>query len=227
MEAYKSSLAKLTPEKLVNTLLTLNEEFKNIVPEDKALADAVRAKIEAVKEQISGLKRDRSPSVRTESRAVDRAADAEKLERSRSGHLAQITILSKKFDALLETLSSLTEESDRSEATIQLDQITSALNYQLTQVENKSNKLELILNEDALAELVTKNAAYSEKVFKCRSELAALKEHEKNRVQRQAKAVLPNISITKFVPKGKLIFQEFQSFKASFESLFIENNFLF
>ena len=225
MEAYKSSLAKLTPEKLVNTLLTLNEEFKNIVPEDKALADAVRAKIEAVKEQISGLKRDRSPSVRTEGRAVDRAADAEKLERSRSGHLAQITILSKKFDALLETLSSLTEESDRSEATIQLDQITSALNYQLTQVENKSNKLELILNEDALAELVTKNAAYSEKVFKCRSELAALKEHEKNRVQRQAKAVLPNISITKFVPKGKLIFQEFQSFKASFESLFIENNF--
>ena len=76
MEVYKSNLAKLTPEKLVNTLLTLNEEFKNIVPEDKALADAVRAKIEAVKEQISGLKRDRSPSVRTESRAVDRAADA-------------------------------------------------------------------------------------------------------------------------------------------------------
>ena len=83
----------------------------------------------------------------------------------------------------------------------------------------------MILNEDALAELVTKNAAYSEKVFKCRSELAALKEHEKNRVQRQAKAVLPNIQISKFVPKGKLIFQEFQSFKASFASLFNENNF--
>ena len=76
-----------------------------------------------------------------------------------------------------------------------------------------------------MSELVTKNASYSEKVFKCRSELTALKEHEKNRVQRQAKAVLPNIQISKFVPKGKLIFQEFQSFKASFESLFIENNF--
>ena len=137
MEAYKSSLAKLTPEKLVNTLLTLNEEFKNIAPEDKALADAVRAKIEAVKEQISGLKRDRSPSVRTESRAVDRAADAEKLERSRSGHLAQITILSKKFDALLETLSSLTEESDRSEAIIQLDQFASALNYHINKLKIK------------------------------------------------------------------------------------------
>ena len=45
MEAYKASIAKLTPEKLVNTLLTLNEEFKNIIPEDKALADAVRAKL--------------------------------------------------------------------------------------------------------------------------------------------------------------------------------------
>ena len=85
--------------------------------------------------------------------------------------------------------------------------------------------MELILNEDALSELVTKNASYSEKVFKCRSELAALKEHEKNRVQRQAKAVLPNIQISKFVPKGKMVFQDFQSFKASFESLFIENNF--
>ena len=68
MEAYNASLAKLTPEKLVNTLLTLNEEFKNIIPEDKALSYAIRAKIEAVKEQISGLKRDRSPSVRVETR---------------------------------------------------------------------------------------------------------------------------------------------------------------
>ena len=68
MEAYKASIAKLTPEKLVNTLLTLNEEFKNIVPEDKGLADAVRAKIEVVKEQISGLRRDRSPSVRADTR---------------------------------------------------------------------------------------------------------------------------------------------------------------
>ena len=68
MEAYKASIAKLTPEKLVNTLLTLNEEFKNIIPEDKALADAVRAKIEVVKEQISGLRRDRSPSVRIDTR---------------------------------------------------------------------------------------------------------------------------------------------------------------
>ena len=66
MEAYKASIAKLTPEKLDNTLLTLNEEFKNIIPEDKALADAVRAKIEVVKEQISGLRRDRSPSVRVD-----------------------------------------------------------------------------------------------------------------------------------------------------------------
>ena len=68
MEAYKASLAKFTPEKLVNTLLTLNEEFKNIIPEDKAQSDAIRAKIEAVKEQISGLRRDRSPSVRVETR---------------------------------------------------------------------------------------------------------------------------------------------------------------
>ena len=95
MEAYKASIAKLTPEKLVNTLLALNEEFKNIVPEDKGLADAVRAKIEVVKEQISGLRRDRSPSVRVDTRGGDRSADAEKLERSRSGHLAQITILGK------------------------------------------------------------------------------------------------------------------------------------
>ena len=50
MEAYKASIAKLTPEKLVNTLLTFDEEFKNIVPEDKGLADTLRAKIEVVKE---------------------------------------------------------------------------------------------------------------------------------------------------------------------------------
>ena len=68
MEAYKASIAKLTPEKLVNTLLALNEEFKNIVPEDKGLADAVRAKIEVNKGQISGLRKDRPPSVRVDTR---------------------------------------------------------------------------------------------------------------------------------------------------------------
>ena len=51
------------------------------------------------------------------------------MDRSRSGHLAQITILGIKFEALLETLSSLTEESDRPDAIIQLDQIASGLNY--------------------------------------------------------------------------------------------------
>ena len=76
MEVYKASIAKLTPKKLVNTLLTLNEEFKNIFPEDKVLADEVRPKIEVVKEQISGLRRDRSSSVRVDTRGGNRSANA-------------------------------------------------------------------------------------------------------------------------------------------------------
>lgn len=52
---------------------------------------------------------------------------------------------------------------------------------------------------------------------KCRSELVALSEHEKNCIQRQEVTILPNIQISKVVQKGRLIFQEFRSFKASFE----------
>ena len=62
-----------------------------------------------------GLKRDRSPSVNT-NRVGDRKANAEKLERSRSGQLAQITILAKKFDTLKDDLAFFTEEGERSNA---------------------------------------------------------------------------------------------------------------
>ena len=57
---------------------------------------------------------------------------------------------------------------------VSLDQITSSLSHQLTQVENKSNKLESLLDEDLLADLVEKNATYSEKVFYCKSKLDAV-----------------------------------------------------
>ena len=60
-------------------------------------------------------------------------------------------------------------------------------------------------------------------MFHCKSKLASTKEHEKNRQDRQAKAVPPNITIAKFIPKGKTMYSDFQSFKRSFESLFLDN----
>ena len=88
-------VGKVDVRKCSCCLKTTRLETMFYIPEDKAQSEAIRAKIEAVKEQISGLRRDRSPSSIVDTRGGDRSADAEKLERSRSGHLAQITILGK------------------------------------------------------------------------------------------------------------------------------------
>lgn len=221
MEAYKESLSKLTPDKLVNILLSLNDEHKKSDPSDTQTLKAIAAKIAALQESISTLKRD--PPLTIDPLNLAKNTDVDKLERSRSGHMAQITTLLKKFNSLNKYLSTSTDE-DRGELLVELDQIASSLSYQLTQIGHKTTKLELLLDEDSLSDLIKKNATYSEKVFKCKSRLLAIKEHEKVREQRQAKTVLPSISIQKFTPKGKLVYQEFQAFKASFESLFLNND---
>ena len=82
----------------------------------------------------------------------------------------------------------------------------------------------MLLDEDALTDLIGQNATYSDRVFFCKSKLASAKEHEKARVQRQAKAVLPSITIARFIPRGKSMYSDFQTFKSSFESLFLNNN---
>ena len=173
---------------------------------------------------ISKLKKDTNTAADDAAANTDKSNDCEKLERSKSGHLAQITNLVKKFESQFSNLEIAADEDERSEVLISLDQISSSLAYQLTEVEHKTTKLELLLDEDALIDLVAKNSTYSEKVFYCKSKLAAAKEHEKDRKARQAKAVLPSITIAKFTPRGKMMYSDFQTFKGSFESLFLDNN---
>ena len=58
MEQYKETVSKLTPPKLVNALLKLNEELANVKPEDAQLKSAISAKIVIVQDLISKLKKD-------------------------------------------------------------------------------------------------------------------------------------------------------------------------
>ena len=213
MEQFKETVAKYSPTKLVNTLLKLNEDLATVKPEDTPLKTEIKAKIAIVQDLISKLKKDTSAADAGAVADTDKSNDCEKLERSKSGHLAQITTLSKKFETQFSNLEIAADEDERSEVLISLDQINSSLAYQLTQVEHKTIKLELLLDEDALIDLVAKNSTYSEKVFYCKSKLAAAKEHEKVRQARQAKAVLPSITIAKFRPKGNMVYSDFQTFK--------------
>ena len=225
MEQFKETVTKCSPTKLVNTLLKLNEDLAAVKPEDTPLKTEIKAKIAIVQDLISKLKKDTNAAASDAVLSTDKSNDCEKLERSKSGHLAQITTLVKKFEIEFSNLETAADEDERSEVLISLDQITSSLSYQLTQVEHKTTKLELLLDEDALIDLVARNSTYSEKVFYCKSKLTAAKEHEKDRKARQAKAVLPSITIAKFTPKGRMMYSDFQTFKGSFESLFLESNF--
>ena len=177
MEQYKETVSKLSPPKLVNALLKLNEELSNVKPEDATLKSNISAKIVIVQDLISKLKKDTTST--DGELSSDKSKDCEKLERSKSGHLSQITILAKKFDTEFDKLELASDEDIRSEVLVSLDQISSSLSYQLTQVENKSTKLESLLDEDSLTDLVARNATYSEKVFYCKSKLAVAKEDEK------------------------------------------------
>ena len=148
MEGFTDNLAKLTPDKLVNLLLKLGDEHRKSDPADQSSLDLINEKIKAVHEAISTLGKDKGN--------ISKVTDIDKLERSKAGHLGQITVLTNKFESKFDDLSTASEEDDRSELIITLDQIASTLSYQLAQVENKTNKLELLLNEDSLSDLVAK-----------------------------------------------------------------------
>ena len=57
MEQYKESVAKLTPPKLVNALLKLNDELANAKPEEVQLKSTISSKIALVQDLISKLKK--------------------------------------------------------------------------------------------------------------------------------------------------------------------------
>ena len=161
MEQFKETVAKCSPTKLVNTLLKLNEDLAAVKPEDTPLKTEIKAKIAIVQDLISKLKKDTNAAASDAVLSTDKSNDCEKLERSKSGHLAQITTLVKKFEIEFSNLETAADEDERSEVLISLDQITSSLSYQLTQVEHKTTKLELLLDEDALIDLVARNSTYS------------------------------------------------------------------
>ena len=92
MEEYNESVSKLTPPKLVNVLLKLNEDLAKVKPEDVHSKSSINAKIAVVQELISKLKKDTGTGI-----SLEKNSNGEKLERSKSGHLAQITILYTKF----------------------------------------------------------------------------------------------------------------------------------
>ena len=213
MDIYKGKISKMDLSTLVNELLRLNEEHKDIPPENEALLTDITMKIGFVQDIIATFKKDVSSS---------KSLDGDKLMKSRTAHLGQITKLQTKFELEYDKLKDSSEEQ-RLEILVNLDQVTSSLTYQLTQIEAKTNKLELLLDEELLHDVVSKNAVYSEKVFFCKSQLSSLKETQKSRLALQSKAVLPAISIKKFGIKTKSMYAEFQQFKASFDSLFVSN----
>ena len=131
MNEYKESVSKLSPPKLVNVLLKLNEELAKAPPEDVNLKTTINAKIVIVQELISKLKTDITPAVSL------RGSDSDKLERSKAGHLAQITVLYNKFETEFDKFETALEEDDRSEILVTLDQISSSLSCKLVQVEHK------------------------------------------------------------------------------------------
>ena len=110
---------------------------------------------------ISKLKKDTNAAASDAVLSTDKSNDCEKLERSKSGHLAQITTLVKKFEIEFSNLETAADEDESSEVLISLDEITSSLSYQLTQVEHKPTKLELLLDEDALIDLVAREFTFA------------------------------------------------------------------
>ena len=99
MEQYKETVSKYTPAKLVNALLKLYEDLANTKPEDVTLKTDTKAKIPVIQDLISKLKKDTDTVAAGVGLDTARNNDCDKLERSKAGHLAQITILVKKFEA--------------------------------------------------------------------------------------------------------------------------------
>ena len=163
MEEFKENATKVLPTKLVNILLQLKDNHSQISKDDVTSINEVKEKIAFVQNLISSLKKDVGAGV------VSKTPECEKLGRSRAGHLSQITIQYSKFVSEYDNLDPLTDKEHRSEILVTLDQVCSGLEYQLKQVENKTIKLELLLDEDALTDLIGQNATYSDKVFYCKS----------------------------------------------------------
>ena len=130
MEQFKETVTKYSPTKLVNTLLKLNEDLAAVKPEDTPLKTEIKAKIAIVQDLISKLKKDTNAAAADAVAGTDKSNDCEKLERSKSGHLAQITTLVKKFETQFSNLEIAADEDERSEVLISLDQISSSLAYQ-------------------------------------------------------------------------------------------------
>ena len=135
-------------------------------------------------------------------------------------------MLSKKFEGEYSRFNNEADlaEDDRIIILVDLETIVSSLNYQLTQVELRTTKLETLLTEEQIGDIIGQNAAYAGKVFEAKSKLSSVKEIQKNRISSQNKAKLPNITIPKFIPKPKNMYSDFQIFKASFESIFLDSN---
>ena len=166
MDNYKSKISKMDLSTLVNELLRLNEEHKGISPDNETLLTEITMKIGFVQDIIATFKKDVNSS---------KSLDGDRLMKSRTAHLCQITKLQNEFDLEYGKIKDSSEE-ERLAILVNLDQLSSSLTYQLTQIEARTNKLELLLDEESLQDVVSNNAVYSEKVFLCKSQLSSLKE---------------------------------------------------
>ena len=89
MDIYKGKISKMDLSTLVNELLRLNEEHKATPHENEALLTEITMKIGFVQDIIATFKKDVSSS---------KSLDGDKLMKSRTAHLGQITRLQNKFE---------------------------------------------------------------------------------------------------------------------------------